>query len=145
MREDTPESFLDVFQALDADHVRYVAVGGVVVVLRGYVRAIADLDLVVDPESPNASRAVRTLLKLSFVPSIPLPIRALTVLRTFDPSQREVDLFFRCHIPFEQLWAGSELLTVRDCPVRAASLDHLLEVKRLLARPHDLLDVEVLG
>jgi hypothetical protein len=145
MREDAPESFLDVFKALDASHVRYVAVSGVVVVLRGYVRAIADLDLVVDPEPANAALAVQTLLQLSFAPSIPVPIQALTVLRMFDPSQREVDLFFRYHIPFGQLWASSELLTVSCHPVRAASLDHLLQVKRLLSRPHDLLDVQALA
>jgi hypothetical protein len=144
MREDTPESFLDVFQALDAHDIRYVAVSGVVVVLRGHLRAIADLDIVVDPAPPNADDAVQALLELSFAPSIPLPIQTLTVLRMFDPSQREVDIFFRYHIPFGQLWASSELLAVGGHPVRAASLDHLLQVKRLLSRPHDLLDVQAL-
>jgi hypothetical protein len=144
MREDTPLSFLDVFQALDAGHVRYVTVSGVAVVLRGRVRTVADLDIVVDPAPESAAHAMRTLMALSFAPSIPLPLHALTVLRMFDPSQREVDVFLRYYIAFDEVWAQSELLSVSGHPVRVASLGHLLHVKRLLARPHDLLDVEAL-
>jgi hypothetical protein len=144
MREDTPQSFLDVFQALETSQVRYVTVSGVAVVLRGRIRTIADLDIVVDPAPESAAHAVRTLMALSFAPSIPLPLHALTVLRMFDPSQREVDVFVRYPIAFDQLWERSEMLRVGGHPVRVASLDHLLHVKRLVARPHDLLDVEAL-
>jgi hypothetical protein len=144
MREDTPQSFLDVFAALDRQGVRCVVVGGAAVVFHGHVRPIADLDLVVAPERGSAEHAVQTLIDLSFFPSILVPIQALTVLRLFDPSQREVDLFFRYHIPFDQLWASSVLLQVGGHPVRIASLDHLLKVKRLTGRPHDLLDVQAL-
>jgi hypothetical protein len=144
MREDTPHSFLDVFHALDASHVRYVTVSGVAVVLRGRVRTVADLDIVVDPAPESAAHAVRSLMALSFAPSIPLPLQILTVLRMFDPSQREVDVFLRYYIAFDEVWAQSELLSVGGHPVRVASLAHLLQVKRLLARPHDLLDVEAL-
>jgi hypothetical protein len=141
MREDLGR-YLDVFQALDTQGVRYVAVGGVAVVLRGHVRPVADLDLVVDPEPAASAHAVRTLLALAFVPSIPLPLHLVTVLRMFDASRREIDLFSRYHVPFAALWTHSDLLPVAGCPVRIASLDHTLQVKRLLGRPDDLLDVE---
>jgi hypothetical protein len=144
MREDTPQSFLDVFQALDTGGVRYVAVSGVAVVLRGRVRTVADLDIVVGGDPATAAHAVHTLMTLAFAPSIPLPLRDLTVLRMFDPSQREVDVFLRYSIPFDQLWEQSTLMAVGDHPVRVASLAHLLHVKRLQARPHDLLDVQAL-
>jgi hypothetical protein len=121
-----------------------VTVSGVAVVLRGRVRTVADLDIVVDPAPESAAHAVRTLMALSFAPSIPLPLHALTVVRMFDPSQREVDVFLRYYVAFDELWAQSELLSVGDHPVRIASLDHLLHVKRLLGRPHDLRDVEAL-
>jgi hypothetical protein len=79
---------------------------------------------------------------LGFVPSIPLPLSALTVLRMFDQSQREVDVFVRYHIPFAELWASSEHVCVGHSVARVASLEHLLRAKRINGRPHDLLDVE---
>lgn len=144
MRDDTPRSFLDVFEALERNRVRYVVVSGVAVVLRGHCRPVADLDLVVPAEPLAAGHAVRTLQALGFAPSLPLPIHALTVLRMFDASQREVDVFYRYHVPFEHLWAESELLRVAERPLRVAALEHVVQVKRLLGRPHDLCDVRAL-
>ena len=45
-------------------------------------------------------------------------------------------------VPFDELWAGSEEMHVDDSVVRVMSLDHLLRVKRISARPHDLLDID---
>jgi hypothetical protein len=127
---------------LDKANVRYVAVSGTAVVLHGFRRPSADLDLVVSPAPDEVGRAMNALMQAGFVPSLPLPMSALTVMRLFDPSQREVDLFVRYAVPFEELWAGSRQVQVEDGVIRVMSLDHLLRVKRLYARPHDLLDVE---
>jgi hypothetical protein len=140
----TPETFRDVFDRLEGDAVRYVVVSGAAVVLRGHARPIADLDIVVDPAPEQSARAMRALTGVGFVPSIPLPLSLLSVLRMFDPARREVDVFVRYHVPFGELWDGSELLTVGGGVARVASLAHLLRVKRLVGRRHDLLDVEVL-
>lgn len=138
----TTETYGDVFDRLERDHVRYVVVSGVAVVLHGYVRPIADLDLVIDPAPDEAGRAMRALNALGFVPSIPLPLSMLSVLRMFDQSQREVDVFVRYHIPFEELWASSERVCVGNGVARVASLEHLLRAKRITGRAHDLLDIE---
>jgi hypothetical protein len=82
------------------------------------------------------------LTSLGFVPSVPLPLSMLTVLRMFDHLAREVDVFVRYHIPFEELWADSELMRVGENQVRVESLEHLLRAKRITARPHDLEDIE---
>ena len=47
-----------VLAALNAAEVRYLVVGGVAVVLHGYLRTTADLDLVVELETDNVLRAV---------------------------------------------------------------------------------------
>jgi hypothetical protein len=140
----TPAEFGDVFDRLEGDGVRYVVVSGVAVVLHGHLRPVADLDLVIDAASHEAGRAMRTLTLAGFVPSIPLPLSALTVLRMFDPAQREIDVFVRYRIPFDELWASSERVCVGASTVRVASLEHLLRAKRLHGRPHDLLDIEAL-
>src|SRR5215218_249407 len=96
----TPEDYCDLFNRLEDDGVRYVVISGVAVVLHGHVRPIADLDIVIDPAPDEAGRALRTLAGTGFVPSIPLPLNLLSVLRMFDRAQREVDVFVRYHIPF---------------------------------------------
>jgi hypothetical protein len=88
-------------------------ISGVAVVLHGHVRSVADLDVVIDPAPDEVERALRALAGCGFVPSIPLPLSMLTVLRMFDRSQREVDVFVRYHIPFDRLWANSRHVRVR--------------------------------
>ncbi|MBA3754195.1 MAG: hypothetical protein H0X01_08690 [Nitrospira sp.] len=140
----TLEIYYDVFDRLERDEVRYVVTSGVAVVLHGHVRPIADLDNVIDPAPDEADRALRALARAGFVPSIPLPLSLLSVLRMFDHSQREVDVFVRYHIPFDELWAISEHMRVGNGIARVASLEHLLRAKRITGRPHDLLDIEEL-
>ena len=140
----TPEVYCDVFDRLECDEVRYVIISGVAVVLHGHVRPIADLDVAIDPAPEQASRALRALAHIGFVPSIPLPLSMLSVLRMFDPARREVDVFPRYHISFADLWDASERVRVGASVARVASLAHLLRAKRINGRPHDLLDIAAL-
>jgi hypothetical protein len=68
----------------------------------------------------------------------------LTVMRLFDRSRREVDLFVRYCIPFDNVWADAERRPVGDVMIRVMSLEHLLRAKRQNGRPHDLLDIAAL-
>jgi hypothetical protein len=138
----TPLNYNDVFHRLACNHVRYVVVSGVAVVLHGYVRPIADLDIVIDPLPEEGHRAMSSLMGLGFVPTVPLPLRLVTMLRMLDSSNREVDLFVRYHISFDELWCGSERVLVGDSLVPVVSLQHLIVAKRINGRPHDLLDIE---
>ena len=81
-------------------------------------------------------------MSAGFMPSLPLPMSAVTVMRMFDASQREVDVFVRYAVPFEELWGSSKTVQVDDSVVRVMSLEHLLRVKQISARPHDLLDID---
>ncbi|HUQ31984.1 MAG TPA: hypothetical protein VM095_07685 [Pyrinomonadaceae bacterium] len=140
----TPETFCDVFDLLEREEVRYVITSGTAVVLHGHVRSILDLDIVVEATPVAAARALRVLAQGGFVPSIPLPPSMVSVLRMFDQSQREIDVFFRYHVPFEELWSDSLRVQVGRSFARIVSLEHLLRIKRTNGRPHDLLDIEAL-
>ena len=142
--EQTPEKFSDVFKRLESEAARYVVVSGVAVFFHGHVRPIYDLDIVTDPNQAEAQRTLRALNVAGFISSIPLPFEMLTVLRLFDPSSREVDVFARYVIPFAELWSHAVIRKVGDHAIRIASLEHVLKVKRLYKRPHDLSDVEAL-
>jgi hypothetical protein len=144
MISNTPALFTDVFDALERNSVPYVTVGGVAVVLHGHVRPIVDLDIVISPNPDEQNRALQTLMQAGFVPSIPAPLSMLTVLRMFDQSAREIDVFVNYPIPFTELWSSSQKLSVGGCAVRVMSLEHLLRAKQFNARPQDLMDVEAL-
>ena len=137
----TPEMYCDVFDRLERDDVRYVVTSGVAVVLHGHARPIADLDLVIDPAPDASGRVLSALASIGFVPSIPLPLNMVSVLRMFDPAQREVDVFVRYSIEFDELWASSQRMPVGGSVARVVSLEHLLRAKQFNGRPHDLLDI----
>jgi hypothetical protein len=141
MIANTPAVYADVFEVLERTAVRYVVVSGVAVALHGHQRPVYDLDIVVGSTPDEQSRAMQAMLLAGFVPSIPLPLNLVTVVRMFDQHEREVDVFAKYHIPFENLWADSMTIAVGQGIARVASLEHLLHAKRTTGRPHDLEDV----
>ena len=136
-----PSWCFEVCTRLEQAGVRYVAVSGTAVVLHGFLRPSADLDLAISPAPDDVTRAMSALMGAGFVPSLPLPMSAVSVMRMFDSAQREVDVFVRYAVPFEELWTSSEQVQVGQCRSGDA-LDHLLRVKRISARPHNLIDID---
>ena len=138
----TPDAYCDLFDRMERNNVPYVIVSGVAVVLHGHVRPVVDLDIVIAATPDESHRAMQTLTQAGFVPSIPLPLSLVTVMRMFDQEQREVDVFVRYHIPFLELWNSSVQKRVGSSVVRIASIEHLLRAKQIMGRPHDLWDIE---
>jgi predicted nucleotidyltransferase len=52
-----------------------------------------------------------------------------------------VDVFATEPIPFEQLWQSADEMVIGGTPVRIASVEHLVAMKRAAGRPQDLRDV----
>jgi len=160
-RRESVLPYADVFAALNASGVRYVVVGGIAVVLHGHARMTVDLDLVVDLSADAATSAVDTVLGLGFVPRIPvdphqfadaktrnewIANKNMQVLSFYDPTSplREVDLFARHPVPFEELYAASAEMNTGGIQVRVASVEHLIQMKRAVGRAQDLADVDAL-
>jgi len=153
--------FEPVMQALQAGGVRYVIVGGVAVVLQGYVRATADLDLMVDLVADESGKAIEALTALGLRPRAPVDAKdfadpekrdqwtrekGMKVFSMFDPSNpmREVDLFVENPMDFEDVWKRAKLMDINGTPARVASIGDLIELKRISGRPKDLADIEEL-
>jgi hypothetical protein len=153
--------FTALFTALDRAHVRYVVVGGLATVLHGHPRLTADVDLVIDLGSEPSRRAVTAFQALGLKPRAPVSLldfadpekrrfwadtKSMRVFSLYDPAQpmREVDLFVREPLDFEELWRASEAMDLGPCKVHVASIPHLIALKRVAGRPQDLLDIEAL-
>ena len=74
-----------VLASLERAEVRYLVVGGVAVVLHGYLRTTIDLDIVLQWEQANVERALEALGGLGFQPQIPVPLKNFA-----NPQIREI-------------------------------------------------------
>jgi predicted nucleotidyltransferase len=154
--------FIPIFRLLNDAEVRYIVVGGIATILHGYVRATADVDLVIDLHTEEAQKAIRTLSGHGFKPQAPVdPMqfadadqrarwvdeKNMEVFSLFHPQHPglTVDLFARHPIPFESLWSRSIVMDLGGTRVRVCSIDDLIELKRLAGRPKDLVDIEKLS
>jgi sugar/nucleoside kinase (ribokinase family) len=153
--------FEPIFAALNEARVRYVVVGGLATLLHGFARLTADVDLVVDLEPQEAGKAIRALLALGFVARAPVDpmgfadpvlrrmwmtekgMQVFTMVDRANPM-RAVDVFVTAPIPFEDLWARAETVTLSGAAVRIAAIADLIDMKRAVGRPQDLIDVEAL-
>lgn len=153
---------LDLVAALNAAGIEYVVVGGVGVVLRGHARMTVDLDLALDLTTDNVLAALDALRAQGLVPRLPVPPeqfadpgvrrtwveqRNLIAFTLHDPTDalREVDLLASSPVPFATLRAGADVLDVDGVPVRVASVNHLVAMKRHSGRAQDLADIEALS
>jgi hypothetical protein len=141
--------------------VRYVVVGGLAVVLHGHARMTADVDLIVDLEPLEATKAVTALTALGLTPRAPVRAedfadpalrrswvqdKGMRVFSLWDPLNplREVDIFAEHPLPFEELYHRAEIMPIGSMGIRVASIPDLIVLKRAASRPLDLSDIEAL-
>jgi hypothetical protein len=153
--------FERVLGALNRAEVRYLVVGGVAVVLHGYLRTTVDLDLVVQLEPNNARRALEILTALGYQPRAPVPAtdfadadqreawirdKNVRVFSLWGPTtgDPEIDLFVREPFDFDAVFARAEQLPLRHTFVPVLCRADLIELKRQAGRPQDLADIEAL-
>ena len=72
--------------------------------------------------------------------------KGLQVFTLVDPANpmRAVDLFVESPIPFGDLWARAEVMSLTTTLVCVAAIPDLIRLKRLAGRPQDLIDIEAL-
>ncbi len=150
-----------VLEALNRAQVRYLIAGGVAVVLHGYLRTTADLDLIVQLEPENALRALRALRAIGYQPRAPVPAEQFADASTREQWIRdkglevfslwsdgipglEVDLFVREPFDFDEVYESASDLQLGTTTVRVVPRRLLIEMKKLAGRPRDLEDVEAL-
>jgi hypothetical protein len=150
-----------VLAPLERAGVRYLIVGGVAVVLHGYLRTTLDLDLVVQLEHDNLERALSALGGLGFQPRIPVPLESFA-----DPQLREtwfqeknmmvfslwhpehpgfaLDLFVHEPFDFDTVYSRALRVPLQDLHATVISREDLVDMKRAAARTRDLEDIAAL-
>ena len=153
--------FLPVFEQLNKADIRYVAVGGVAIILHGYVRATTDIDLIMDLQVEEAEKTIRVLSDAGYKPRVPVDAldfadaakredwintKGMTVFSMFHSTQPglTIDLFAKHPIPFNELWQRSQIFEVDGTNIRVCSIDDLLTLKQMAGRDKDKDDIEKL-
>ena len=148
-----------IVAALNSARVDYLIVGGLAVNAHGFVRLTRDVDIVLRLDPDNAGRGLNALLALGYRMSIPEKPEAfadaaarkrwrdekqMIVLKLWSDNhdRTPIDLFVYEPFPFDEELARSVLLEVSDgVPAPVLALEALLDMKRGIGRPQDLIDV----
>ena len=141
--------------------VEFVLVGGMAVQLHGYMRMTYDVDLVLAMNNDNLTRFIDAAKQLGLAPVISVPIDSLKNADLIDKWHKEkgmlafalrepgiagsvIDVLVRPDVSFDKLVADAFCGELYGHQVMVASIDHLLEMKRIANRPKDLLDIAAL-
>ncbi|MBN2573633.1 MAG: hypothetical protein JXP73_03645 [Deltaproteobacteria bacterium] len=150
-----------VFAALEQRKVRYLVVGGVAVVLHGYPRFTADLDLIVDFDRANVTAAIEALTSLGYRPRAPVAAmdfadpekrrewiedKGVVVFSLWSPEHpaTEVDLFVAEPFPFAPACRRATRVALGPLSVPVAAIPDLIGLKEKAGRPKDRDDIEKL-
>jgi predicted nucleotidyltransferase len=148
---------IDIIKQLEDEKVKYAVIGGIAVVLYGYVRFTKDVDLIIDFSKENVVRFVKAIDALGFragVPVDPLDL-AVTDRRTewMKEKNAKVITFYN---PQHQLLQIDVLLTkslddvcvkrhqIDDVTVSVVEYEDLVKMKKETGRDTDLIDIKKL-
>jgi hypothetical protein len=139
--------FSDLFAALNGAGVKYLLVGGYAVAFHAEPRFTKDLDIWVEPRAANAAQVFEALKVFGapladvseadfaapgIVFQIGLPPNRIDIVTTVDG------------VEFSDAWAARAQSSYGAQPISIISRQHLIENKRVMGRPQDLLDVALL-
>jgi hypothetical protein len=148
-REGFTEDALDLLEAFETHHVRYVVVGAHAMAVHGVPRATGDLDVLVDPTPENARTVVAALLAFG----APLSAHGVGAADFTAPDAvyqlglppRRIDLLTGISgVTFAEAWGTRVHVDVGSLRVPFLARDVLIKNKRAAGRAKDLADLEVL-
>lgn len=140
------EHFRDFIKALNDNKVGYVLVGGMAVILHGYVRGTGDMDIWVNKTSENYKKLVKAFTQFG-MPVFDMTEKAF-LGEEFDvwgigvqPVKIEVMTSVK-GLDFDETHKMSKTYIENDLKIRFIHLDHLIKAKKAAGRFRDLDDIE---
>jgi predicted nucleotidyltransferase len=147
----------DILKLLEKEGIDYAVIGGVAVVLYGYVRFTKDIDLLIDFSEDNVRRFMKVLAALNFQPGVPIDPLDMANEKKRQEWMREKNVkVITFYNPESQLLQIDVLITknladlkkirkkIDGFEISIVDYDELLNMKKETARPTDLIDIEKL-
>lgn len=150
--------FKELFQALEAEKVKYLLVGGIAVNLYGIERATADVDLVVSLDEENLRNFIRAVKKIDLRPRVPVPVedlldkekrkawakeKGMLVFSLQHPQKPFflLDVFIDFPFDFNEVYERRNKMKFGEIIVDVASVEDLIRMKEKSSRLQDKTDV----
>lgn len=150
-----------LFSDLQKGKIRYLVVGGVAMVLHGFVRATVDLDLMVALDTENLKTFLTIMTKRGYKPKVPVPAldfsnpkkrlewkknKGMMVFSFYHPQRlyELIDVFIHEPIPFDQAYKRRKVVSLGKVFIPVIGKRDLETLKRLAGRPQDLEDLKAL-
>jgi predicted nucleotidyltransferase len=138
-------------------NVRYLLAGGLAMNLHGVPRTTMDVDLVLALDEANLDLFIECARDLGLRPQAPVPLESLRdadARRTWieqknliafalggAPGTPTVDVLLKHALDFDQAFDRALVQQVENVPVRIASLDDMISLKRNTGRRQDEDDI----
>lgn len=142
------EDFKDFIRALNNQQVDYILVGGMAVILHGYVRTTGDMDIWVNRTKENYHLLVKAFRQFG------MPVFDMTEERfisndfdvwMFGVEPVKIELMTAVKgLKFEEAYKESQLHDEDGMPVRYLHINSLIEAKKAAGRYKDLDDINQL-
>lgn len=146
------------FRALNDAKIDYVVCGGAAVVMLGFSRLTIDLDLIVSLNKDNLSKLYDTLTRLGYRARIPIKKdefvkreilaklaeeKNMKVVSFYDPKDNFKTIDIGVNLPnIPHILKRKKIIKVRNLNIPVIHIDDLIKMKKDLARPKDIIDVE---
>jgi hypothetical protein len=142
------QDFKEFFASLNANHVRYLVVGGYAVAFHGHPRYTKDIDIWVEPSQKNAHALILAIHQFG-MGSLGLKdedfLQNDQVVQLGYPPDRIDLLSSITGVTFADCYPKRMELVLEDVKVNFIDLEHLRQNKKASGRLQDLADLEQLG
>lgn len=153
--------FLEIFKKLNKKGIKYLVAGGVAVNLHGYVRATADLDIMLLLEEKNVCRYISLIEKLGFKPRMPVSLKDLLskskrrkwinkkgmkVFSVYNPKNlmEGMDILIKEYVKFNAAYKRRKVVNIAGTRIPLISIEDLIKLKKCANRGRDLIDIAAL-
>jgi hypothetical protein len=142
------EKFMGVVAAFEKERVEYILIGDFAVVLHGFPRLTQDIDLFIRPTEENIGKLKKALHSVFNDPAIDEislhELRRYPVIRYGTPEGFSIDLIINIGEAFSFDDIRYELREIEGRPIKIATPQSLLDMKKNTHREVDRLDVHFL-
>ena len=145
-------------RALSSAKIDYVVCGGAAVVMFGFTRMTIDLDLIVSLEKDNLSKLYDILSQLGYKARVPVKKdefiqkeilaklakeKNMKVLSFYDPKDSFKTIDIGVNLPnTDEILKRKKFIKAGNFNIPIIFIDDLIKMKKDLARPKDIIDVE---
>jgi hypothetical protein len=141
--------FREFLSALNDQHVKYIMVGGMAVILHGHARVTGDMDIWVECSEENYEKLVKAFHQFK------MPVFDMTMENFLDVNKNDVFSFGRNPVGidimtkvkglrFEEAYDLSTIYDDAGLAIRIIHINNLIDAKKASGRFKDLDDIEQL-